>query len=130
MLNELKVDDDRVSLRWTRHDQTDSVIWAVYHRIGNDTHMDKSDATVKFDSWQTIEMYVKGGNDNSRYWLKIDGEKVLDVSTPLNASDDARWDDYDILKVYGSAVDVVTDPAKGNKDCFKVWYDDLEIWVE
>ncbi len=130
MLNELKVDDDRISIRWTRHEETDKVVWAVHRRIGNDNQSEKSDAVVKFDTWQTIEMYVKGGNTNSRYWLKVDGELVLDVEAPLNASDDALWNDYDILKVYGSAVDVVTDPAKGNKDCFKVWYDDLEIWVE
>lgn len=129
MLFELKVDNDRVSPRINKHDVTGNCVFGSYARLGSDATSFETDKELLFDTWQTLEFYCKASNDTSgRYWMKVDGETIFDEKTQTTTNPGALWQDIDILKVYGSVVDVVTDPEKGNKSSFKVWYDDLEIW--
>jgi len=132
MLFEFKPNSDHsLSPRIIRDSETNQLVWGTHIRV-NATGVNKAINTkvpIKFNTWQVMEFYGKAGDqDTGRYWLKIDGETLIDETT-TTATNNTLWSIIQVFKVYGEMVHVLTDPSMGNKPSFNVWYDDFELWA-
>jgi hypothetical protein len=125
-INPLNDDGYSLSIRLVR----DTVLkWGVYrkNKVEGPTHY-RTQKKVQYDTWHTMEFYAKAGDaDNGRFWLAVDGERIIDEQARTSDAGDV-WENMRFFKLYGSIVDVVTDPEKGNRECVKVWWDDFELW--
>jgi hypothetical protein len=118
-----------LSVRMHRRKSDNVQVWGFHIKtpnIGGNSF--GSDVEVEFDKWQTLEFYAKAGDaENGHVRIVVNGDTVADTVIETVAGG-GMWGKVQPFKVYGSLVDVVTDPEKGNKDTVKVWFDDFEIW--
>jgi hypothetical protein len=125
-INPLNDDGYSLSIRLVR----DTVLkWGTYRKNKDEgpTHY-LTQKKVEYETWHTMEFYAKAGDaDNGRFWLAVDGERIIDEQARTSDAGDV-WENMRFFKLYGEIVDVVTDPEKGNKECVKVWWDDFELW--
>ena len=128
-INPLQDDDFSLSVRLNKEDK-DVLKWGVYRKNKTEgpTHY-RSEVPVNFDKWTQVEFYTKAGDDDKgRLALYVDGQLLFDEIAATSYPNDV-WENIRLLKVYGNIMDIITDPEYGNKPAVKVWFDDLEIWV-